>query len=185
MGNSPEKSAFVHLHCHSDYSLLDGCARIDRYMARCVELGMPALALTDHGNLFGAINFFRAATEAGVKPIVGCEVYLVADHAQAERPKRDRNRSDDIDDIPEDALGPDQFPPHQIHHKTLIARSFEGYQNLVKLVSDAHVNGMYYKPRTDLDKLAAHSKGIIGLSGCINGVAAQHLIYNNYAKARE
>ena len=185
MGDSPENGAFVHLHCHSDYSLLDGCARVDRYIARCTELGMPALALTDHGNLFGAINFYRAATKAGIKPLIGCEIYLVADHAQSERPKRDRNRSDDINDVPEDALGPDRFPAHQIHHKTLIAKDFEGYQNLVKLVSDAHVNGMYYRPRTDLEKLAAHSRGIIGLSGCINGVAAQHLIYNNYAKARE
>ncbi len=185
MLDSGEKGPFVHLHCHSDYSLLDGCARVDRYMKRCVELGMPALALTDHGNLFGAMNFYKAAKKAGIKPLIGCEIYLVADHKQAERPKRDRNRSDDINDVPEDELGPDRFPQHQIHHKTIIAKDFEGYQNLVKLVSDAHVNGMYYRPRTDFEKLAQYSKGLIGLSGCINGVATQHLIYNNYAKARE
>jgi DNA polymerase III subunit alpha len=183
----PSASAkpFVHLHCHTDYSLLDGCARIDRYMQRCQELGMPALAMTDHGNLFGAINFYSACQEAGIKPLIGCEIYLVHDHAQAERPKRDAKRSDDIDDVPEDELGPENFPRHQIHHKTLIAKNFTGYQNLVKLVSDAHLNGMYYRPRTDMEKLAAHAEGLIALSGCINGVASQHLIYNDYDGARQ
>jgi DNA polymerase-3 subunit alpha len=181
----PAAQPFVHLHCHTDYSLLDGCARIDRYMQRCQELGMPALAMTDHGNLFGAINFYRACRKAGIKPLIGCEIYLVHDHTQAERPKRDPKRSDDINDVPEDELGPENYPRNQIHHKTLIARDFTGYQNLVKLVSDAHVNGMYYRPRTDMEKLAAHAEGIIALSGCINGVASQHLIYNDYAGARE
>lgn len=182
---SSSEQPFVHLHCHTDYSLLDGCARIDRYMERCKALNMPALAMTDHGNLFGAINFYRACQKAGIKPLVGCEIYLVHDHPQSERPKRDRQRSDDIDDIPEDALGPEHFPRNLIHHKTLIAKDFVGYQNLVKLVSDAHLNGFYYHPRTDMEKLAAHSEGLIGLSGCLNGVAAQHLIYNDYAGARE
>ena len=176
---------FVHLHCHTDYSLLDGCARIDRYMQRCQELNMPALAMTDHGNLFGAINFYRACQKAGIKPLIGCEIYLVHDHRQEDRPKRDRQRSDDIDDVPEDELGPENYPANQIHHKTLIAKNFTGYQNLVNLISDAHVNGMYYRPRTDMEKLAAHAEGILALSGCINGVAAQHLIYNDYAGARE
>jgi DNA polymerase-3 subunit alpha len=182
---SDSEKPFVHLHCHTDYSLLDGCARIDRYMQRCQELNMPALAMTDHGNLFGAINFYRACEKAGIKPLVGCEIYLVHDHPQSERPKRDRARSDDIDDVPEDELGPENYPKYQIHHKTLIARNFTGYQNLVKLISDAHVNGMYYRPRTDMEKLAAHSEGILALSGCINGVAAQHLIYNDEKGARE
>lgn len=154
-------------------------------MQRCAELNMPALAMTDHGNLFGAINFYRACVKAGIKPLVGCEIYLVYDHKQEEHPKRDRKRSDDIDDVPEEALGPEDYPKHQIHHKTLIAKNFTGYQNLVKLISDAHVNGMYYRPRTDMDKLAAHSKGILALSGCMNGVASQKLIYNDYAGARE
>ncbi len=184
MPSDPEKP-FVHLHCHTDYSLLDGCARIDRYMQRCQELNMPALAMTDHGNLFGAVNFYRACQKAGIKPLIGCEIYLVHDHRQAERPKRDRQRSDDIDDIPEDELGPENFPSNLIHHKTLIAKNFKGYQNLVKLISDAHVNGMYYRPRTDMEKLAAHAEGIIALSGCINGVASQHLIYNDFEGARQ
>jgi DNA polymerase-3 subunit alpha len=180
-----EEQPFVHLHCHTDYSLLDGCAKVSRYMQRCQELNMPALAMTDHGNLFGAINFYRACKKAGIKPLVGCEIYLVYDHKQSERPVRDRKRSDDINDIPEDALGPENYPKNQIHHKTLIAKDFEGYQNLVKLVSDAHVNGMYYRPRCDMETLARYSKGIIGLSGCMNGVASQKLIYNDYDGARE
>ncbi|MFO7725080.1 MAG: DNA polymerase III subunit alpha, partial [Oceanipulchritudo sp.] len=184
MASTSEKP-FVHLHCHTDYSLLDGCARIDRYMQRCRELNMPALAMTDHGNLFGAINFYRACEKAGIKPLIGCEIYLVHDHTQAERPRRDRQRSDDINDVPEEALGPENYPANQIHHKTLIAKDFTGYQNLVKLVSDAHLNGMYYRPRTDMEKLAAHSEGILALSGCINGVASQHLIYNDVKGARE
>jgi len=185
MSKASAHKPFVHLHCHTDYSLLDGCARIDRYMQRCQELNMPALAMTDHGNLFGAVNFYRACEKAGIKPLIGCEIYLVHDHKQADRPKRDRNRSDDINDVPEDELGPDNYPANQIHHKTLIAMNFTGYQNLVELISDAHVNGMYYRPRTDMEKLAAHAEGILALSGCINGVASQHLIYNDYAGARE
>ncbi len=177
--------SFVHLHLHTDYSLLDGACRIDRLAERCVELGMPAVAMTDHGNLFGAINFYREMINRGIKPLIGCEIYLVHDHRMEERPKRERKRSDDIDDVPEEELGRADFPKHQIHHKTLIARNFEGYQNLVKLVSDAHLRGMYYRPRTDMEQLAKYSRGIIGLSGCINGVASQYLLYNDYEKARE
>lgn len=146
---------------------------------------MPAIAMTDHGNLFGAMEFYKKMTKAGIKPLIGCEIYLVHDHLQHERPKRDRKRSDDIDDIKEDAIRPEDFPRNQIHHKTLIAQNFEGYQNLVRLVSDAHVNGVYYRPRTDMEKLAQFSKGIIGLSGCVNGVASQYLIYNDYENARK
>ncbi|MGJ3244375.1 MAG: DNA polymerase III subunit alpha [Opitutales bacterium] len=182
----PSADPFVHLHVHTDYSLLDGCSRADRLCARAAELGMPALAMTDHGNLFGAMAFHKAAKKAGIKPLIGCEIYLVHDHARDERPKREKRRSDDIDDVPDDYVPqPEDFPKYQNHHKGLIAKDFEGYQNLSRLVSDAHVNGQYYKPRTDMEKLAQHSKGLIGLSGCMNGVAPQYLIYSNYAKARE
>ncbi|HCR28715.1 MAG TPA: DNA polymerase III subunit alpha [Opitutae bacterium] len=176
---------FVHLHNHTHYSLLDGCAKPARAAARAKELGMPALAMTDHGNLFGAIDFYRSCKAADIKPLIGCELYYVNDHKQSERPKRERKRTDDIGDIPEDYLpSPEDFPKYQIHHKGVIAKNFEGYQNLCKLVSDAHVNGVYYRPRTDIEKLAQHSKGLIGLSGCINGVAAQYLIYGDEANAR-
>lgn len=184
MSESEEKP-FVHLHCHTDYSLLDGCAKVSRYVQRCQELNMPALAMTDHGNLFGAMQFYKECKKGGIKPLIGCEIYLVYDHKQADRPQRDRKRSDDINDIPEEALGPEDYPKHQIHHKTLIAKDFEGYQNLVRMISDAHINGVYYRPRTDMEKLASYAKGIIGLSGCMNGVASQKLIYNDYAGARK
>jgi DNA polymerase III subunit alpha len=180
------KDSFVHLHLHTDYSLLDGCCRIDRLLDRCVELKMPAVAITDHGNLFGAMSFYSAAKKRGIKPIIGCEVYLVYDHKMSEKPKRDRKRTDDIGDLPEDhQLRPSDFPKHQIHHKTILAESFEGYQNLSRLVSKAHIEGVYYKPRVDVETLAQYSKGLIGLSGCINGVASQYLLYEDYENARK
>lgn len=183
---SAAEGPFVHLHNHTHYSLLDGCAKPARAAKRCVELGMPALAMTDHGNLFGAIDFYRSCKKEGIKPLIGCELYYVNDHKQSERPKRERKRTDDIGDIPEDYVpSPEDFPKYQIHHKGVIAKNFEGYQNLCKLVSDAHINGVYYKPRADIETLAKYSKGLIGLSGCINGVAAQYLIYGDYENARK
>ena len=183
----PDSSnSFVHLHLHTDYSLLDGACRIDRLAARAKELGMPAVAMTDHGNLFGTIDFYKQMKAAELKPIIGCEIYLVHDHNMDERPRREKKRTDDIGDLPEDhQLQPEDFPKYQIHHKTILAKNFEGYQNLSKLISSAHLEGQYYRPRTDMDHLAKYSQGLIGLSGCINGVASQHLLYNNYEKARD
>ncbi len=179
-----KKDSFVHLHLHTDYSLLDGCCRIDRLMDRCLELEMPAVAMTDHGNLFGAMDFYTAATKRGIKPIIGCEIYLVYDHKMTDRPKRESKRTDDIGDLPEDyQLQPSDFPKNQIHHKTILAQDFEGYQNLSRLVSKAHTEGVYYRPRVDVETLAQYSKGLIGLSGCVNGVASQYLIYNDYENA--
>ncbi len=180
-----ETRPFVHLHLHSDYSLLDGCARIDRLMARARELQMPAMALTDHGALFGVADFYRKALGAGIKPIIGCEIYLVYDHNMDDRPKRERKRTDDIGDVEDgDHLGPQDFPKHQIHHKTILARNMTGYRNLCKLVSEAHTRGVYYKPRVDMETLAQHSEGLLALSGCINGVAPQYLIYNDTDNAQ-
>ena len=183
----PDSSnSFVHLHLHTDYSLLDGACRIDRLAARAKELGMPAVAMTDHGNLFGTIDFYKQMKAADLKPIIGCEIYLVHDHKMHEKPRREKKRTDDIGDLPEDhQLQPEDFPKYQIHHKTILAKNYEGYQNLSKLISSAHLEGQYYRPRTDMDHLAKYSRGLIGLSGCINGVASQHLLYNNYEKARE
>ena len=146
---------FVHLHVHSDYSLLDGCCRMDRLMDRAVELGMSAMALTDHGNLFGAISFVKQAEKRGIKPIIGCEGYLVTDHKNDERPGRENHKS---------------------YHLGLLAKNFEGYQNLCKVVSDAHVDGFYYRPRTDLEKLAEHAKGLIGFTGCMQGWIPQLIL---------
>jgi len=177
---------FAHLHLHTDFSLLDGACRIDRLAARAKELGMSSVAMTDHGNLFGAIDFYRKMKKAEVKPIIGCEIYLVHDHTMFEKPRRERKRTDDIGDLPEDhQLQPEDFPKHQIHHKTILAKDYEGYQNLSKMISKAHTEGQYYRPRIDMEHLAKYSKGLIGLSGCINGVASQHLLYNNYEMARK
>ena len=157
-------SDFVHLHVHTDYSLLDGCNRIDRLCERVHTLGMKALAITDHGNLFGIPHFFQQAKKFGIKPLLGCEVYLAYDHKMTERPERKQHKS---------------------YHMGLIARNFEGYQNLVKLVSNAHVKGFYYKPRTDMEELALYGKGLIGLTGCLQGVVPRFLREKEYEKARK
>lgn len=146
---------FVHLHVHSDYSLLDGCCRMDRLMDRAVELGMSAMALTDHGNLFGAVSFVKNAEKRGIKPIIGCEGYIVTDHKNDERPGRENHKS---------------------YHLGLLAKNFQGYQNLCKVVSDAHVDGFYYRPRTDLETLAEHANGLIGFTGCMQGWIPQLIL---------
>ena len=178
---------FVHLHLHTDHSFLDGCTRIDKLMKRVGELGMPAVAMTDHGNMCGSVDFYNAAKKAGIKPLCGEEIYLVYDHSMSDRPKRNIEKSDDISDVEnnEDMLSPENFPRYQIFHKTLIAKNYEGYLNLAKLSSEAYLRGMYYKPRIDLETLAKYSKGIIALSGCLNGVASQYLLYSDYDRARE
>jgi DNA polymerase-3 subunit alpha len=146
---------FVHLHVHTEYSLLDGACRIPELVARAAELGMPALAISDHGNMFGAIEFYQAAKKAGIKPIIGCEVYM-APGARADRTSRD---------------GKD---PNS--HFLLLARDNAGYQNLVKLVSLAHLEGGYYKPRIDKEDLAKYAGGLIGSSACLRGEIAQAVI---------
>ena len=156
---------FVHLHVHSDYSLLDGACRIDRLTDRAGELGMTALALTDHGNLFGAIDFYTVAKSKGIKPLIGCELYLSEGSRLEKQGRIDEGRS--------------------IFHLGLLARDFEGYQNLLKLVSDAHLKGFYYKPRTDLDTLARHARGLIGFTGCLASLVPQHLINDRWEEARK
>ncbi|PIV84528.1 MAG: DNA polymerase III subunit alpha [Candidatus Moranbacteria bacterium CG17_big_fil_post_rev_8_21_14_2_50_44_12] len=145
--NNSNKTNFVHLHVHSHYSLLDGLAKIDELLDRAKELGMEALALTDHGVLYGAIEFYQKAKDKGIKPIIGCEMYLAPNGREMKRPK--------IDDIR--------------HHLILLAKNETGYKNLMKLVTIAHLEGFYYKPRIDKDLLRKHSEGLIGLSACIKG----------------
>ena len=156
---------FVHLHVHSDYSLLDGACRIDQLTDRACQLGMSALALTDHGNLFGAIDFYIAAKGKGLKPLIGCELYLSEGSRLEKQGRSDEGRS--------------------IFHLGLLARNIEGYQNLLKLVSDAHLKGFYYKPRTDLDTLSRHAKGLIGFTGCLASLVPQHLLFDRWEEARK
>ena len=137
--------SFVHLHCHSEYSLLDGLARIPQMVARARELGQPALALTDHGVMYGAIEFWQAATDAGVKPIIGMEAYL-AKGKMSERFPGEENKP---------------------YHLLLLAKNMTGYKNLLKLASLAQLEGFYYKPRVDKEALAAHAEGLICTTGCL------------------
>ncbi|MEP7015507.1 MAG: DNA polymerase III subunit alpha [Verrucomicrobiota bacterium] len=137
--------SFVHLHLHSEYSLLDGAIRMRELMKKAKEFKMPAVAMTDHGNLFGAIEFYQEAKRAGIKPIIGCEAYI-APRSHKDRPGSMRESA---------------------YHFTLLARDEIGYRNLVKLISIAHLDGFHYRPRIDKELLAQHSAGLIGLSGCL------------------
>jgi len=162
--SSPD-SSFVHLHLHTDYSLLDGACKIDRLMGRTAELGMKAVALTDHGNMFGAIEFYKAAKDKGIKPLIGCEMYLVEKSRLEKTGKSEDGKS--------------------YYHLGLIAKNLQGYQNLLKLVSDAHLNGFYYKPRTDIEMIAKHAGGLIGFTGCLAGLIPQHLLHDRFEEARK
>ena len=151
---------FVHLHCHTDYSLLDGACEITQLMDLVAEQKMPAVAMTDHGNLFGAVEFYNSAKEKGVHPVIGCEVY-VSQQGLASRSDTDR-----------------------YNHLVLLCQNQEGYRNLIKLVSTAFLEGFYYKPRIDKDLLAQHSKGLIALSACLRGDINETLLANRYDEAK-
>jgi DNA polymerase III subunit alpha len=154
--------SFVHLHLHTEYSLLDGAVRMRELMNRAVEMGMPAVAMTDHGNLFGAIEFYQAATAAGVKPVIGCEAYVApVSHKQKSGADRDYG------------------------HLTLLSKDEEGYRNLVKLVSVAHLDGFYYRPRVDKELLRQYSRGLIALSGCLASDVNVALQADDLAQAKQ
>src|SRR5687768_4935501 len=155
---------FVHLHLHSEYSLLDGACRLDKLMDKAAELKFPAISLTDHGVLYGAIDFYQALRAKNIKPIIGCEVY-VAPGSRLE--KKSSSGGKDV-----------------YNHLVLLAKNETGYKNLVKLVSDAHLHGYYYKPRIDKEILAQHSDGLIALSGCLASEIPQHIINDDLDKAR-
>lgn len=162
---SPErqKSEFVHLHTHSEFSLLDGAAPIEDMIKMAKEMGMPALALTDHGNMFGAIKFYKAAQKAGVKPIIGAEVYVAP---------MNRRLKEIRADIPEASF-----------HLTLLCKNETGYYNLIKLVSLGYLEGFYYKPRIDKELLTKYAEGLIGLSGCLKGEVNWYLLRDDYERA--
>ncbi|MDP6433162.1 MAG: DNA polymerase III subunit alpha, partial [Candidatus Scalindua sp.] len=157
------KSDFVHLHVHSDYSLLDGACRINDLVDKTKALNMKSLALTDHGNMFGAIGFYEYARQSGIKPILGFESYVAQESRFTKEAGKDGKQS--------------------IYHLTLLAENNEGYRNLLKLASSAYLEGFYYKPRIDKELLNEYSKGIIGLSGCMKSEINQNLLNNDYDKA--
>ena len=156
-------SNFVHLHVHTEYSLLDGFTIIDKMMDKVKELGMDAVAITDHGTMFGVVDFYKAAKKKGIKPIIGCEVYTAARTMEDKDPQKDKNQG----------------------HLVLLAKNQEGYQNLIELVSNGFLKGFYYKPRIDYDELSKHSKGLIGLSGCLAGDIHRLLLQDQYEMAKE
>src|SRR6202011_5736627 len=161
--------SFVHLHVHTQYSLLDGANKIAPLFGHVKSAGMPAIAITDHGNMFGAVEFFLKAKQQGIKPIIGCEAY-VAPGRRTDRVQP--QRSDDVE-------GVGNF------HLILLAASREGYRNLCRLLTAAYKEGLYYKPRIDKEILAQHSAGLIVLSGCLSGEIARGLRAGRMDKARE
>ncbi|HKD17693.1 MAG TPA: DNA polymerase III subunit alpha, partial [Thermoanaerobaculia bacterium] len=158
---------FVHLHLHSQYSLLDGANRLPELCKRVAELGMPAVAVTDHGNMFGAFHFFHEAIQQGVRPIIGVEAYI----APADRSNRE-------------AQAASESGEGYAYHLTLLAATQKGYRNLVRLVSEAYLTGFYHRPRMDKNLLREHAEGLIGLSGCLKGEVAGALSRGNYPAAK-
>src|ERR1043166_6782947 len=156
-------SEFVHLHLHTEFSLLDGACRIDEVLDQAVKLKMPAIAVTEHGNLFSSVIFHDHARQKGIKPILGCEVYV----APGDRRTKSGN------------------PGETANHLVLLAETNEGYHNLIKLVSSGYTEGFYYRPRIDKDLLSQHSAGLIGLSSCLKGEVAEGLSHQQERRARE
>jgi len=152
-------SQFVHLHVHTQYSLLDGAIRLPDLMAKVKEYDMPAVAMTDHGNLFGVIDFYEMALDNGIKPIIGCEVYLAQDYKQKTKKEK-------------------------LNHLLLLAEDEIGYHNLLKLVSISHLEGFYYKPRLDKNLLAQYHEGLIALSACLQGEVPSLILQNRYEDAQ-
>ncbi|HYR03597.1 MAG TPA: PHP domain-containing protein, partial [Syntrophobacteria bacterium] len=155
---------FVHLHLHSEYSLLDGAIRLKDIFKAAQEFGMTAVALTDHGNMHGALEFYETAKKKGLNPILGCEIYV------APKSRHDRN------------AGP---AGERTHHLILLAENNTGYGNLLKLVSLANFEGFYYKPRVDKELLATYHEGLVALSACLHGEVASHLLAARYSRAQE
>jgi len=154
---------FVHLHNHSDFSLLDGASSIDGMVARAVELGSRHLALTDHGNMFGALKFYQACRKAEINPIVGCEFYITSGSRLIKRGTENGNN---------------------YYHLILLARNETGYRNLIKLTSAGYVEGFYYKPRIDFEILSQHAEGLICTSACLGGELPQNILNNRFDEAR-
>ncbi|MCT4662975.1 MAG: DNA polymerase III subunit alpha [Tissierellales bacterium] len=153
-------SDFVHLHVHTEYSLLDGSAKVSKIIEKTKELGMKALAITDHGVMYGIVNFYKEAKKQGIKPILGCEIYVVdGDNTSKVR--------------------------KPLYHLVLLAENEIGYQNLMKIVSESHVNGFYYKPRVNHEYIAKYSEGIIALSACLGGEVQTYLNQGQYEKAKK
>ena len=169
-------SSFTHLHVHTEYSMLDGASRLDDLVAKAASDGMPALGITDHGNMYGVLDFYRACRDQGVKPIIGCELYQ-ADDSRHERPSR-RGKMDD-------SGGSTDGGKKLYYHLIALAENDTGYKNLIQLASRAYMEGYYYKPRVDWEVLSDHAEGVIATTGCLGGHVLQSLLNGNEADALE
>ena len=154
---------FAHLHVHTQYSLLDGAGNIEKIIQKTKELGMSYIAITDHGAMYGVVDFYKQAKKYGIKPIIGCEVYVATRSMEDRDPKYDSDQ----------------------YHLVLLAENETGYRNLTYLVSQGFIKGFYYKPRVDLNLLKEYSEGIIALSGCLAGSVQQFILNGNYERAKE
>ena len=158
-----EEKKFCHLHLHTEYSLLDGSGKIPKLIKRAKELGMDSIAITDHGVMYGCVDFYKQAKEQGIKPILGCEIYVASKSMDIKQPDKENST----------------------HHLVLLVKNKIGYQNLMKIVSKASIDGFYYKPRVDHDYLKEHSEGLIALSACLGGEIQNNILKNKLDKARE
>ena len=155
--------SFVHLHVHTEYSLLDGSGKIKELIAKTKELGMKSIAITDHGAMYGCVEFYKQAKDQGIKPIIGCEIYVAAKDMNIKEADRE----------------------NETHHLVLLVKNAKGYENLMQIVSAASIKGFYYKPRVDHEFLSKYSEGIIASSACLGGEVQSHLMRDNYEKAKE
>ena len=155
--------AFTHLHVHTEYSLLDGAGKIKDLVSRAKELGMDSLAITDHGVMYGVVDFWKECKKQGIHPVIGCEVYTAARTMEDRDPNKDKQHG----------------------HLILLAENNEGYKNLIKIVSMGFTKGFYYKPRIDRNVLRKHSKGIIALSACLAGKVQSRLLNRDYEGAKK
>ncbi|MEY3341319.1 MAG: polymerase subunit alpha, partial [Actinomycetota bacterium] len=168
-------ASFTHLHVHTEFSMLDGAAKLDELVAKAVADGQPALGMTDHGNMYGVLDFYRECRQQGIKPIVGTEAYMAGESRFDRPPRRGR-----LDDTGGDVEGGGKL----YYHLTLLAENDIGYRNLIKLSSLAFLEGFYYQPRMDWDLLSRHSEGLIATTGCLGGHVLQHLLRGDYDGAR-
>ena len=158
-----DEKKFCHLHLHTEYSLLDGSGKVDKLIKRAKELGMDSIAITDHGVMYGCVEFYKQAKANGIKPILGCEVYVASKSMDIKHPDKENRTA----------------------HLVLLVKNEVGYQNLMKIVSEASIRGFYYKPRVDHEFLKEHSEGIIALSACLGGEIQRYLLDDDYEKAKE
>ena len=156
------RDSFVHLHLHTEYSMLDGASRIGDVVAAAAADGQPAVGITDHGNMYGVLPLYAAAREAGIKPVLGMEGYFT-NTSRFDRPKRSE---------------------HEIFHLTMLAETNEGYRNLIKVTSSAYLDGYYYKPRTDWELLERHHEGITATTGCLGGLVSQLILAGDEPEPR-